>query len=272
MEEFFTYLKTKGTDVALNLLLGLVILIIGLKIAKLIVKALSKGKAFQKMDKGAQSFLMSFVKVVLYAVVISSAAIVWGVPSTTFVTLFTSAGVAIGLALQGSLSNLAGGLMILVFHPFKVGDYIEGSGCAGTVTDITVIYTILTTPDNRVITIPNGSLTNANITNFSKLDIRRVDLTPTASYEAGIDEVRDVLLNVAKSHKLVLQDPEPFVKLSKNNDSSLEYTFRVWCKNADYWTVYFDCIENIKKAFDEKGIEIPYNKLDVNIISKENAN
>ena len=265
MNEFITYLSQKGTDIGLKLLLGLVILIVGLKISKFLVKKLGKGKVFSKLDQGARSFIQSFIKLALYVAVISSVAMIWGIPSTTFVTLLTSAGVAIGLALQGALSNLAGGLLILLFHPFRVGDYIEGGGAAGTVTDITVIYTKLLTPDNKVVTIPNGALTNANITDFSVMPNRRIDLTIGASYEADVDKVKEVLLKVAEGHELILKDPAPFIAVSNHNESSVDYLFRVWCKKEDYWTVNFDCWERIKKAFDANGIEIPYKKVDVNI-------
>ena len=265
MEEFIKYITEKGTDVGLKLILGFVILILGLKISKFIVKRIGKGKAFSKLDKGAQSFIKSFIRIALYVAVISSTAMVWGIPSTTFVTLLTSAGVAIGLALQGALSNFAGGLLILLFHPFRVGDFIESGAIMGTVTDITVIYTKLLTPDNKVVTIPNGTLTNANIIDYSVMPNRRLDITVGAAYGCDIDKVKKVLLEVAEGHELILKDPAPFVAVSKHNESSVDYLFRVWCKKDDYWTVNFDSWERIKKAFDANGIEIPYKKIDVNL-------
>lgn len=268
MNDLINYLSQKGTDVCLKLLLGLVVLIIGLKVSKFIVKRIGKGRAFSKLDMGAQSFIKSFIKIVLYVAVISSTAMIWGIPSTTFVTLLTSAGIAVGLALQGALSNFAGGLLILLFHPFRVGDYIEGGGAAGTVTEITVIYTKLLTPDNKVVTIPNGALTNANITDFSVMPNRRLDLSIGASYESDVDKVKKVLMDVAEAHELIIKDPAPFVAVSGHSDSSVTYLFRVWVKKEDYWTVNFDCWERIKKAFDENSIEIPYKKVDVKMISK----
>ncbi len=265
MEEFWKYLSEKGTDLGLRLILGLLVLIVGIKVSKFIVKRIGKGKAFLKLDRGVQSFIRSFIRIALYIAVISSVAMIWGIPSTTFVTLLTSAGVAIGLALQGALSNFAGGLLILLFHPFRVGDFIEGSGVSGTVTDITVIYTKLLTPDNKVVTIPNGTLTNANITDYSVMPTRRIDLTVSASYDSDIDKVRSVLTQVAADHELILKDPAPFIAVTKHNTSSVDYLFRVWCKKDDFWTVNFDSWERIKKAFDENGIEIPYQKIDVNL-------
>lgn len=265
MNEFIGFFQQLMTNIGLKILFGLIILIVGLKLSKWLVKLLEKTKGYGKLDKGIQGFLSSFLKIALYALFVSTAAICFGVPGTAFVTVFTSAGVAIGLALQGALSNFAGGLMILIFHPFKVGDFVECEGAKGTVSDITVIYTRIKTNDNTVVTVPNGKITNANITNFTKERRRRVDLSIPASYSADVELVKKTLLEVADSHEKILKDPAPVVRLMEMGTSSLNYVYRVWCKNADYWDVYFDSMEAIKKAFDEKGIEIPYTKLDVNI-------
>ncbi len=265
MQDFINYLTQKGANVGLNILFGLIVLIFGFKIAKVVVKTIGKRKAFQKLDPSVQSFLKSAMKVVLYAAVISSAAIIWGIPTTSFMTIFASAGVAVGLALQGSLSNLAGGIMILIFRPFKIGDYIEGAGAAGTVSDITVMYTRLTTVDNKVVVIPNGSLTNANVTDYSTMPTRRVDLTISTDYRDDIDKVRKVILDVVTKNEMVKADPEPFVRLVKHNDSSLDYTVRAWTDTENYWNVYFDLTEDIKKAFDENGISIPFKQVDVTL-------
>lgn len=257
------FIMEMGATVGFKILSGLLILIVGLRLSKWVVKLVAKGHAFQKIDASAQSFIKSFVKVVLYALVIASACITWGVPSTSFMTIFASAGVAIGLALQGALSNFAGGLMILFFKPFKVGDFIESAGASGTVKDITIIYTTLMTVDNKTVTVPNGTLTNSVVTNCSTASIRRVDLTVSADYDNDIELVKKVLMDVATSHEKVLQDPAPFVRLSAHGASSLDYTFRVWCKSADYWDVHFDMLENIKMAFDENNISIPYTQVQI---------
>ena len=267
MEEFINFLTQKGASICLTILFGLVVLIVGFKIVKVIINAIGKGKPFQKLDPSVQSFLKSAVKVILYAAVISSAAIIWGIPATSFMTIFASASVAVGLALQGSLSNLAGGLMILIFRPFKVGDYIEGAGVAGTVTDITVMYTRLTTVDNKVIMIPNGALTNTNVTDYSTMPQRRVDITVSTAYSDDIDKVRGVILEVISKNDMIKKDPEPFVRLVKHNESSLDYTVRVWTDTPNYWNVFFDLTENIKKAFDLNGISIPFKQVDLNIKS-----
>ena len=263
VSSFVEFVKQLGTTVGLKILLGLLILIVGIKLSKWLIKLVAKGKGFQKIDESAQSFIKSFLKVILYALVIASACITWGVPSTSFMTIFASAGVAIGLALQGALSNFAGGLMILFFKPFKVGDYIESAGASGTVKEITIIYTILNTVDNKTVTVPNGTLTNSVVVNCSTAPTRRVDLTISADYDNDIELVKRVLSDVANAHEKVRKDPAPFIRLSAHNASSLDYTFRVWVDAADYWDVYFDMLENIKKAFDANGISIPYQQVQI---------
>ena len=265
MDEFLNFLSQKGTDIGLSIIGGLALLFIGLKVSKKIVKVIDKSKKVQKIEPSVRTFLRSALTVFLYAAVISSTAIIWGIPTTSFMTVFASAGVAVGLALQGSLSNLAGGIMILLFKPFKVGDYIEGASCAGIVREITVMYTKLLTLDNRVVVIPNGTLTSSNITDYSTMPERRVDLTISASYTDDIEKVKKVILDTVNAHELVLKTPEPFVRLFAHKESSLDYTVRAWTKGEDYWTVYFDLTENIKKAFDANGISIPFRQLDVKI-------
>lgn len=265
LDAFKAFVGEMSATIGLKLLLGIVILIVGLKLSKWVVKLVSKGRGFKKLDKSVQGFIKSFVKVILYALVISSACMCWGVPSTSFMTIFTSAGVAIGLALQGALSNFAGGLMILFFKPFAIGDYIESGAVAGTVEDISIIYTILLTPDNKKITVPNGTLTNSNVINYSACENRRVDLTISAGYENDVEQVKSILLKTAYAHEKVLKDPSPMARLQTHSSSSLDYAFRVWVKKEDYWTVYFDLMENVKQAFDENGITIPYQQIDVAI-------
>lgn len=254
-----------GTSFGLKLIGALVVFIIGRKLIKWLKKWITTSKKLDKFDTGVRTFLSSFTTVALYAILFITVAMILGIPTTSFITALASCGVAIGLALQGSLSNLAGGLMILLFKPFKVGDYIETPDAAGTVSDITVMYTFLTTPDNKVITIPNGTLTNSVVQNFSAVENRRVDLTFTTDYNCSIDEVKAILMDVVNAHSLVLQDPEPFARLSAHGDSALEFTVRVWCKSDDYWDVRFDLLESVKKAFDENNIGIPYPQLDVHL-------
>ena len=253
------------TTWGIQLLAAILVLVIGLKLIKWLMNWLKESPKLEHLDSGLRSFLISFGKIALYAVLIITVAMILGVPATSFITILASCGVAIGLALQGSLSNFAGGLMILFFKPFKIGDFIEASGESGTVTEISVVYTELLTPDNKRIILPNGALTNAVIKNYSAEELRRVDFTFGAAYGCDVEKVKTVIEEVVKAHPLALQDPEPFVRLSSHDESALTYTVRVWVKNADYWTVNFDVIEGVKKAFDENGIEIPFNQIDVHV-------
>ena len=256
--ELFASLGTK-------ILSSLIVLIIGLKVIKWLKKWLKTSSRLDKLDDGIRTFLSSFSSIALYIVLFITIAMMMGIPTTSFITALASCGVAIGLAMQGSLSNFAGGIMILLFKPFKVGDYIDAGGNAGTVSEITVVYTVITTPDNKVITIPNGTLSNSVIENYSAKDLRRVDLTFDTSYTSDVDKVKNVLSGVVNAHNLVLKDPEPFVRLSSHNESALTYTVRVWCKAEDYWTVNFDLLEQVKKKFDEENIEIPFPQVDVHV-------
>ena len=256
--ELFASLGTK-------ILSSLIVLIIGLKVIKWLKKWLKTSSRLDKLDDGIRTFLSSFSSIALYIVLFITIAMMMGIPTTSFITALASCGVAIGLAMQGSLSNFAGGIMILLFKPFKVGDYINAGGNSGTVSEITVVYTVITTPDNKVITIPNGTLSNSVIENYSAKDLRRVDLTFDTSYTSDVDKVKNVLSGVVNAHNLVLKDPEPFVRLSSHNESALTYTVRVWCKAEDYWAVNFDLLEQVKKKFDEENIEIPFPQVDVHV-------
>lgn len=265
MEAFLEKAVEIGTSLGIKLLCAALVLIVGLKLAKFLVKIFVGGPAFKKVDEGAKSFIKSFLTIVLDAAVIISAAYILGIPVTSFLTILASAGVAIGLALQGALSNFAGGLMILIFKPFSAGDYIETASCSGTVCEITVIYTIILTPDNKRITLPNGTLTNSAVTNYSHEATRRVDMDFCVGYTSDIEKVKGILLAVARENKLSLQDPEPFAGLVNQGDSSLEFTLRVWCKTEDYWTLKFELNEAVKNEFDKNSIEIPFPQLDVHL-------
>lgn len=251
-----------------KLLGAIIILVVGLKGIGWLTKWIKNSPKLDKLDDSLRSFLVSFSRIVLYVVLVVTVAMILGVPATSFITILASCGVAVGLALQGSLSNFAGGLMILFFKPFKVGDYIEASGETGTVVEISVVYTELLTLDNRRITMPNGALTNSIIKNYSSEDLRRVDFTFNADYKCDVEKVKNIISSVVESHPQALKDPAPFVRLSDHSESALTYTVRVWCKNEDYWTVYFDVIENVKAEFDKNEITIPYPQMDVHISNK----
>lgn len=268
LKQIYTFLIEFATTWGAKIIGAIVILLVGLKLIKVLSNWIRSSPKLDKLDDSLRSFLASFSKIVLYIVLIITVAMILGVPATSFITILASCGVAVGLALQGSLSNFAGGIMILLFKPFKVGDYIEASGEAGTVSEISVVYTELLTVDNKRITLPNGALTNSIIKNYSSEDKRRVDLTFNASYECDVEKVKDIITTVVNSHPAALKEPESFVRLSEHSDSALVYTVRVWCKNADYWTVYFDIIEGVKTAFDKNNIAIPFPQMDVHINNK----
>ena len=241
------------------------LLFIGSKLIKFLMNRFKRSKLYQKMDPGLASFMASGSRIVLYIILILMCFGVLGIETASFLALFTSGGVAIGLAFQGAVTNLAGGVMILLFHPFRVGDYIETTEIAGTVNAISVLYTVVLTPDNKRVTVPNGSLTNAAITNYSAEGQRRVELTFSVSYDCDIDKVKQILLSVAESDPKALKDPAPLARLKTQSASSLDFVLRVWCAPENYWDLYFDLNENEKKALDEAGMEIPFPQMDVHM-------
>lgn len=247
---------------------ALLIVIIGFKITNVIVKKTAASNWFSKIDVTVQSFFKSFIGILLKVIVIISAAILLGVPSATMLATIGSAGLAIGLALQGGLANIAGGLILMVFKPFKVGDYIESGSISGTVHSIDIFHTVIMTPDKKKITVPNGELSNSSVTNYSSEPKRRVDFQLTVASDSDIDFVRKVLLAAAANHSLVITGDEEFpsvVYVTGHKDASIQLSLRVWCESPDYWAVYFDLTEDIKKAFNQFNIVIPYPQLEVHI-------
>ena len=253
------------TSWGIKLLAAILVLVVGIKLVKVLIKFIRTSDKLNKVDDSLRSFLSSFSSIVLYFVLIIVVASILGIPATSFITILASCGVAVGLALQGSLSNFAGGIMILLFKPFKVGDFIEASGECGTVVEISVVYTVILTTDNKRITIPNGSLTNSVIENYSAEELRRVDMTFSTGYNCDIETTKKVISDVIAAHPLALKDPAPFVRLSAHGESALTYTVRVWCKSENYWDVNFDIMEGVKEAFDKNGNTIPYPQVDVHV-------
>lgn len=246
-----------------KLIAALLLLAIGFKLVNKLTKKIHKIKAFEKMEISTRNFMHSLINISLKVIIGITALAIMGVPMSSIVAVVGSCGLAIGLALQGSLSNIAGGFIILIFKPFVLGDFISAGDISGKVEDIGIFHTKLITVDNKRIIVPNATISNATLTNASALETRRVDLNFTASYDADISKVEAALLKVCNEHPLVLKDPAPFARLSAHLDSSLQYTVRVWCKNEDYWTVYYDLLKDVKVEFDAQGIEIPYPHLDV---------
>ncbi len=249
-----------------RLVIGILVIVVGFKIINKVSKKFIAVAEKRNMDMTLVKFVKSFInyslKILLVLIIAGS---YWDVELSGLAALIASAGVAIGLALQGSLSNFAGGFIILLLRPFKVGDYIQAAGLEGAVEQIGVFYTTLTTVDNKVVLIPNGTLSNGSLINFSAKDTRRVDLIFSVGYECDILKVRRVLNDIVKEHKLILDYPEPFVGLVEQADSSLNFTVRAWVKTPDYWTVYFDLLESVKLRFDEEEISIPYPQMDVHV-------
>ncbi len=264
-DKILDFMWSFATSWGIKLLGAIIILIVGLKLISALAKWIKTSPKLDKIDGSLRSFLVSFSRIVLYVILVITIATTLGVPATSFITILASCGVAVGLALQGSLSNFAGGLMILFFKPFKVGDFIEASGKTGVVEEISVVYTVLLTLDNKRITLPNGALTNSVIENYSSEKLRRVDIDFNAAYDCDVEKVKKVITEVVEAHPSALKKPEPFVRLSKHADHSLTYTVRVWCNNEDYWTVYFDVLEGVKAAFDKNEISIPYPQIDVHM-------
>jgi len=265
LKEFINSVIDFSVDAVIKLAIVFILLPIGLKVAKIITKKIMKSKGMQKIDKSVQSFMNNLIIIALDVVVVVTAALVLGIPATSFVALLGTAGVAIGLALQGAFSNFAGGIMILIFRPFKVGHYIESGTLGGTVHDISIFYTVLKTPDNKHITIPNGTLMNASVINYSAEPTRRVDIVFTVHYDSDIEKVKKILLDQAASHKFALNSPEPFARITNYSASSIDFTLRVWCACENYWDVKLDLTESIKKEFDKNNIVIPYQQIDVHI-------
>ena len=264
-DDILTSLLNKTADFALKLLSSLFILVIGRILIKWVIKLITKSKFAKNNDATVVRVLLNFISAGLYVLLAVTIIAILGVPMASMVALIASAGVAIGLALQGALSNLAGGIMIMILRPFHIDNYVEIDGCSGTVKDVGIFYTVLSTPDNKVITIPNGTVMANSITNYSKNDTRRVDLVFSVSYGTDVDKVRNILLEEADKHELALKEPAHFARLTKQNEHSMDFTLRVWAKAGDYWTVNFDLLENINNRFKKEGIEIPFHQLDVHI-------
>jgi small conductance mechanosensitive channel len=244
---------------------AILVLLIGFALVKWVLGLIKKGKKFAKLAPNTQTLIIDIVMVALYVLVIAIAACTLGVSETAIASVITSCGLVVGLALQGSLSNFAGGVMIILTRPFKVDDYIEAQGYSGTVEEIRITNTKIVTPDNKVIYIPNGALSSGSIINYSEKDLRRLEFVFCIGYADDYPKTKEIIENILYSHPLTLKDKEIFVRMAEHGSSSINIKARAWVKNSDYWNVYFDITEAVKKAFDENGIEIPFNQLDVHI-------
>lgn len=270
-ETLLELLRELACTIGLKILYALLVLVVGLKLIKWLKKKLPVLPGLERLDKGVQSFLTSATAVALYVLLFISIAMILGVPTTSFIAALASVLAAIGLAMQGSLSNFVGGLMLLIFQPFRVGDYISApeQNVEGTVKEITVVYTVLHTFDGMEITIPNGALTNSTVKNVTCTPTRRLDLPFRIDPSHPIAEVEALLADVVAAEPRVLSDPAPFTRLTEVAGDALTYTVRVWCANGDYWPVRFDLTRAIKDALDSHGIIIPRSQLDVRVDKPE---
>jgi small conductance mechanosensitive channel len=219
-----------------------------------------------KLEPTLKRLIRTVLKVLLLFIAVIIVMGCLDIPVTSLVAVLSVVGLALSLAVQNFLSNVAGGLQILASQPFKVGDFVEAGGCSGTVSEVGLFYTKLLTPDSKLMQLPNSSIVSANVTNYSAQPNRRVDLTVSASYDAPIDQVKQVLTRLVGEHPLTLATPEPMIRVNKYGDNAIEYVVRVWCANGDYWTVYFDLMDGVKPAFDQAGIEMTYPHMNVHMM------
>ncbi len=252
-------------EIGPGLVAAIATLVIGLWVIKLIGRVLTRALERSKVDISLQHFLASLMTTLLKVMLLISVASMVGINTTSFVAIIGAAGLAVGLALQGSLANFAGGVLILLFKPYKVGDFIEAQGFSGSVKEIQIFNTILKTGDNKIIIIPNGPLAGGNIINYSTMPTRRVDMTFGIGYDDDLKKAKEVLHRLVQEDERILKDPEPMIAVSELADSSVNFTVRVWCKSSDYWGVYFDMQEKVKLTFDQEKLSIPYPQQDVHI-------
>lgn len=249
----------------MNLVFAILTLVIGLWIVKIIVKGIRKGLDQGETDKTLKSFIVSLSSVLLKVLVYITAISVLGVEMTSFIAILGAAGLAVGLALSGTLQNFAGGVMILFFKPFKVGDFIDAQGYTGSVKEIQIFVSILTTPDNKTVIIPNGPLATGALVNFSRQPTRRVDWTFGIGYGDDVDKAYEVLRRLLSEDERILADPEPFIAVKELGDSSVDFTVRAWVNAPDYWGVFFRMNEQVYRTFDKEGLSIPFPQRDVHL-------
>jgi len=245
------------TTVVGKVLLAIVVWFVGKFIVNKLLGLVGKIKVLDKIEPNTRTFVLSALKWLLYVILVVSIVAILGVPMASVITVLGTAGAAIALSLQGSLSNLAGGIMLVIFRPFKVGDFVEASGVTGTVKEITLFYTVLNTVDNCRINVPNGALMNANIVDYSAEETRRVDLSFASAKSEDPKKIQDLMLEVMGQNEKVLKDPAPFARISGGTNEAMQFTARAWCKTEDYWDVYFDLTQAITEKLGENGVQAP---------------
>lgn len=260
-DELIALVKKYGPD----LLLALVTLVVGFWLVRIIVGILDKALAKSKAEESLRSFLNSLTRIALRIIVLIIVAGILGIETNSLVAIIGAAGIAIGLALKGNLSNLAGGVMILFVKPFKVGDWIEAQGYVGHVVQIQVFHTILNTPDNRRVYIPNGPLSEGTLVNITAEETRRIDLTFGISYDDDMNKAASLIRKVVEADERILTEPAPLIAVGELADSSVNFTVRVWCKTMEYWDIYWEIHQKVKEAFDTNDITIPFPQQDVHM-------
>lgn len=254
-----------------RIVLALAIFLIGRKAVSLLLQLIERRMEKVEMDQSLQTFLIPLLRVTLQALLFLTIAATVGIEITTFAAIIGAASLALGLAFQGSLANLAGGVLIMIFKPFKVGDFIQAAGFSGTVMEIQIFHTVLRTPDNQKVIIPNADLSNASAINYSAYDNRRANIQLTVSYDSDLKKVKEVLYGVIAKQPLILDDPKPMVVMGGFGEDGATISVRVWADKSDYWTMYFALLEDIKVAFEEEGVRIPYRQMTVHLEqSREN--
>ena len=259
MENFSNILVSYST----NIVVALLIFIIGKRVATLLSELSIKILRKSKVDESLTLFLSKIIYGSLIVVIILAALGKLGVETTSFIAILGAVGLAVGLAFQSTLSNISAGVMLIIFRPFNVGDFIEAGGVAGTVEELNLFNTVFKTGDNKVIIVANSNIIGGNITNYSKKDTRRVDFAFGIGYDDDLKLAKNTLLEIVNADDRILKDPAPFVAVSELADSSVNFVVRVWVKSGDYWAVNFDTIEKVKLIFDEKGISFPYPQIDI---------
>lgn len=263
--EAIEFLQNQGVELGLNILIALAIFYVGRIVINIVVRGLRKVMQRQEVEKTLESFVCNLVRMALLVVVVIAAIGALGVETTSFIAIFGAAGLAVGLALQGSLSNFAAGVLIVLFRPYRVGDFIEAAGISGTVEQVQILTTILKTPDNKQIIVPNSQIMDSIITNYSAKETRRVELVIGVSYDDDLDKVRETIQELVDADERILKEPPCLIAVSALADSSVNFTVRPWVATENVWPVTFDLTEAIKKRFDEVGISFPFPQQDVHV-------
>ncbi|MBP5632183.1 MAG: mechanosensitive ion channel family protein [Clostridia bacterium] len=269
MQEFLNEVIKFGTTTGGKIVTAIIVLIIGLIVIKILGKVIKKALAKTKFEDPVKNIILKVIKIILYVLLLIGIIEVLGVPMTSVAALVASAGLAVGLAFQGALANLAGGFLILIFRPFKLGDYVSTAGAEGVVHEISIFYTKLMTLDNKLVLVPNGDLMSANVTNFTANETRRIDIDFKITNDIDQEFVKSVLLKAATDSPGILQDPAPFARLTAVDDDTFIFTVRAWCNTKTYWDNYFDLIENCSKALGANGIDDPEERIAVRLVGKD---